>query len=91
MLSLIHPIKDYLILKPYSLPKKKSKIIIEGNEDKSFGEKCLGTILETGPDVKRKYSKTDIIIFNPNDSEYLRLKGEEFIMVKENNIFGILK
>lgn len=92
MSILIHPIKDYLILKPFSfIKKKKSSIIISESESDRFSKKCMGTILEIGPDVKRKFNKKDILIFNPNEVEYLMLGEIEYVLVKESFIVGIIK
>ena len=87
---------DYVLVKAISTTETvKGLIRPEQYEDKpEFGEVIAtgyGKMLEDGTLINPKASKGDLIFFGKYSSEKVRIKGEDYLIIRDDDIIAVQK
>ena len=94
---MIKPLGDHLVVEALKETKKKSGIILPETVDKEKPEQ--GKVVSVGPgkmsqDGKRtpmEVKKGDIVLFKKYSPDEIKIDGKEYLILKEEDILGILK
>ena len=86
----LEPLKDRLLLKEIKIEEKSKGgiILVEKEENKEY---FYGEVLESGNGkelesgrIPNTCQKGDIILFNPRSAFPLKIKGEELLIIRDN-------
>ena len=94
---MIRPLYDRIIVKRFAAQEKtESGIIIPDTaKEKPYEGEIIavgkGSIQEDGTLIPLEVKKGDLIIFGKYAGTEITLDGEEYLMMKESDVFGIIE
>lgn len=93
------PLGDRVLVKPQFIEEKTSKLGLiipdSANKEKPETGKVIavgeGRVLENGIKIKMNVKIGDIVIFSKYGPDEIKLNGEEYLILREEQILGIIK
>ena len=91
----IKPLLDKVLLQPIDLPKSEKGIFLPvSSQEKQNMARVIavgkGTIID-GKLVPLNVKENDTVIYNKFASTEIKVKGENFLIIKEEDIFAVIE
>lgn len=84
---MLQPRNEYIIAKPLEESKESKSGLITSTESEAI---LKGEVLAVGSQVEG-LSVGDVIVFNPYAPESIKLEGEEYLIIKQEDVMAIVK
>lgn len=84
---MLEPLNDHVIIKPIEESKESRSGLVTSIETEVI---LKGEVLECGPKVEGLH-KGDVVVFNPYAPEQIKLDGEKYLIIKQEDVMAIVK